>query len=63
MTVRRVKTTMSKVQKAISPYVHKHIFGRDTVDANDIERIAVRLLGQYNNVSISQGLDRPHRGI
>lgn len=62
MTVRRGKTTMSKVQKAISPYVHKHVFGRDTVDANDIERIAVLLLGQYNNVSISQGLDQGKDG-
>ncbi|MCC8127463.1 MAG: hypothetical protein LIO92_08700 [Clostridiales bacterium] len=62
MTVRRVKTTMSKVQKAISPYVQKHVFGRDTIDANDIEQIAVLLLGQYNNVSISQGLDHGKDG-
>ncbi|MCC8044093.1 MAG: hypothetical protein LIP12_01165 [Clostridiales bacterium] len=62
MTIKRVKATMGTVQKEISPYVQKHVFGRDTIDTNDIQRIASLLLGQYNNVSISQGLGRGKDG-
>lgn len=62
MADKRVKATMSRVQEEIKPFVKKHIFGRDTVDAKYIRQIAVLLLNQYNNVSISQGLDQGKNG-
>ncbi|MCD7765367.1 MAG: IS110 family transposase [Lachnospiraceae bacterium] len=58
MIDKRVKATMSKVQEEIAPFVKKHVFSRDTVDAKYIRQIAVLFLHQYNNVSICQGLER-----
>lgn len=53
---------MNRVQKEIAPYIKKHVFGRDTVDAKHINQIAVLLLNQYNNVTLSQGVDSGNNG-
>ncbi|MCD8125850.1 MAG: hypothetical protein LUE23_12665 [Lachnospiraceae bacterium] len=56
MSDKRKKATMNRVQKEIGPFIKKHVFGRDTVDAKHISQIAVLLLNQYNNVTLSQGV-------
>ncbi len=62
MSDKRKKATMNRVQKEIAPYIKKHVFGRDTVDAKHISQIAVLLLNQYNNVTLSQGADPGKNG-
>ncbi len=54
MADKRTKTTMSKVNKEIAPYVKVHLFGKSTIDANNLSKVSLALLPKYNNVEIIQ---------
>ncbi len=54
MKDKRIKTTMSKVNKEIAPYVKVHLFGKSTIDANNLSMVSLTLLPKYSNVEIIQ---------
>ncbi len=51
---KRIKASMSKVNKDIAPYIKVHLFGKSTVDANNLSKVSMALLPKYNNVEIIQ---------
>ena len=52
----RRKASLSQVNSEVKPFIKKHLLGKNTVEANDINSLVRALLTKYSNVQISQGV-------
>ncbi len=54
---KKEKADVNQVKKVLAPYVQKRFFGRDLLEEQYIRPVALLLLGQYQNITICQGVD------